>query len=73
VARDGDYHTRDLFTAIKNGDFPSWTLYMQIMPFAEAETYRCTRLFGSNAACSICAWLSVGLRFSISLPTLISG
>jgi len=40
AGQDGDYHTRDLFTAIKNGDFPSWTLYMQIMPFAEAETYR---------------------------------
>lgn len=37
---DGDYHTRDLFNAIKEGRFPSWTLYMQIMPFAEAETYR---------------------------------
>ncbi len=37
---DSDYHTRDLFNAIKKGEFPSWTLYMQIMPFAEAETYR---------------------------------
>lgn len=40
AGQDSDYHMRDLFTAIKNGDFPSWTLYMQIMPFAEAETYR---------------------------------
>ena len=31
---------RDLFNAIKAGDYPSWTLHMQIMPFAEAETYR---------------------------------
>jgi catalase len=37
---DGDYHTRDLYEAIQRGDHPSWTLYMQIMPFAEAETYR---------------------------------
>ncbi|WP_092875213.1 catalase [Izhakiella capsodis] len=37
---DGDYHTRDLFDAIKQGNFPSWTLFMQIMPFAEAESYR---------------------------------
>ncbi len=37
---DGDYHRRDLFNAIANGDFPSWTLFMQIMPFAEAKTYR---------------------------------
>jgi len=40
AGEDGDYHTRDLYEAIKAGDHPSWTLYMQIMPFAEAETYR---------------------------------
>ncbi len=28
-----------------------------------------TRLFGSNAACSISVWKSVGLRSSVSLPT----
>ncbi|MGH3505076.1 MAG: catalase [Nocardioidaceae bacterium] len=37
---DGDYHRRDLYDAIERGDHPSWTLYMQIMPFADAETYR---------------------------------
>jgi catalase len=37
---DPDYHTRDLFSAIKRGDYPSWTLKMQIMPFEDAKTYR---------------------------------
>ena len=37
---DGDYHQRDLYDAIKRGDYPSWTLHMQIMQFEEAETYR---------------------------------
>nr|WP_298415900.1 catalase [uncultured Halomonas sp.] len=37
---DGDYHTRDLFESIQNGNFPSWTLYVQIMPFEDAKTYR---------------------------------
>jgi catalase len=37
---DGDYHRRDLFNSIKKGDFPSWTLKMQIMPFEDAKTYR---------------------------------
>jgi catalase len=37
---DTDYHTRDLFEAIKRGDYPSWTLKMQIMPFEDAKTYR---------------------------------
>lgn len=37
---DADYHRRDLFNAIKQGNFPSWTLKVQIMPFDEAKTYR---------------------------------
>jgi catalase len=37
---DGDYHQRDLYEAIEGGEFPSWTLKMQIMPYAEAKTYR---------------------------------
>ena len=40
AGQDGDFHTRDLFEAIERGDFPSWTLRMQIMPFGDAETYR---------------------------------
>jgi catalase len=35
-----DCHRKDLFEAIRDGNFPSWTLYMQIMPFEEAKTYR---------------------------------
>ncbi|SBR47398.1 MULTISPECIES: catalase [unclassified Halomonas] len=37
---DADYHRRDLFEAIKRGDYPTWTLKMQIMPFDDAKTYR---------------------------------
>jgi catalase len=37
---DGDYHQRDLYEAIKRGDYPSWTLKMQIMPFDDAKSYR---------------------------------
>jgi catalase len=40
AGEDADYHRRDLFEAIKRGDFPSWTLKAQIMPFREAESYR---------------------------------
>jgi len=35
---DGDYHARDLHEAIKRGEFPGWTLKMQIMTFEEAKT-----------------------------------
>uniref|UniRef100_A0A914UPY7 Catalase n=1 Tax=Plectus sambesii TaxID=2011161 RepID=A0A914UPY7_9BILA len=34
---DPDYATRDLYNAIEKGEFPSWTFYVQIMTFAEAE------------------------------------
>lgn len=37
---DPDYHRADLHDAIERGEFPSWTLKVQIMPVAEAEGYR---------------------------------
>ncbi|MEV0295494.1 catalase [Nocardia sp. NPDC050710] len=37
---DTDCHLRDLWEAIDRGDYPSWTLHMQIMPFDDAKTYR---------------------------------
>ncbi|OBF47149.1 catalase [Mycobacterium sp. 852002-50816_SCH5313054-b] len=37
---DPDYHQRDLYSALERGDFPSWTLKMQIMTFEDAKTYR---------------------------------
>lgn len=40
AGEDSDYHRRDLFNAIDEGDFPSWTLNWQIMPFEDAKTYR---------------------------------
>lgn len=35
--KDPDYSIRDLFNAIAKGDFPSWNMFLQIMPFEEAE------------------------------------
>ena len=37
---DADAHRRDLFDAINRGEFPSWTLSVQIMPYADAKKYR---------------------------------
>ena len=37
---DGDYHQRDLYNAIAAGEYPSWSLKVQIMPFEDAKTYR---------------------------------
>ncbi len=40
VAEDPDFHRRDLFTAISRGEYPSWTLYVQVMPYEDAPSYR---------------------------------
>ena len=40
AGEDADYHQRDLYEAIERGEFPSWTLHVQIMPFEDAKTYR---------------------------------
>ncbi len=40
IAHDRDSHQRDLYNAIERGEFPRWTLRIQVMTEAEAETYR---------------------------------
>ncbi|SFQ68020.1 catalase [Halopseudomonas formosensis] len=40
VANDRESSQRDLYEAIERKDFPRWTMYVQIMPEAEAATYR---------------------------------
>ncbi len=40
AGEDSDYYIRDLFKSIEKGDHPSWTLYVQVMPYAEAADYR---------------------------------
>lgn len=37
---DADFHRADLFDAIARGEYPSWTLSVQVMPYADAKTYR---------------------------------
>jgi catalase len=37
--KDPDYAQRDLVDAIDRGDFPKWTLKIQIMPESEAKSY----------------------------------
>ncbi|MBX7257710.1 MAG: catalase [Candidatus Hydrogenedentes bacterium] len=40
AGEDPDYHTRHLFDAIARGERPKWTLYVQVMPEMDAETYK---------------------------------
>jgi catalase len=40
VNEDADFHRRDLYETIADGDFPSWTLSIQAMPYDDAKTYR---------------------------------
>lgn len=37
---DADYYRRDLFNAIAEGDYPAWDMYVQVMPYEDAKTYR---------------------------------
>lgn len=34
-----DYHREELFNSIEEGDYPSWTLYVQIIPYEDYKTY----------------------------------
>ncbi len=40
AGEDADYYRRDLYEAIERGDFPSWDVHVQIMPYADAKNYR---------------------------------
>ncbi|WP_329136260.1 catalase [Streptomyces sp. NBC_01476] len=40
AGEDTDSHQRDLREAIERGEFPSWTVQIQVMPAADAATYR---------------------------------
>jgi catalase len=37
---DADFHRRDLFEAIARGEHPSWRVFVQVMPYADAAEYR---------------------------------
>ncbi len=40
AGEDSDFHRRDLYESIESGDFPSWTMKVQVMPFDDAADYR---------------------------------
>ncbi len=40
VGKDRESHQRDLYEAIELGDFPKWKLCIQVMPEADAATYK---------------------------------
>merc|ERR1712179_448849 len=37
--QDPDYAIRDLYNSIADGNFPTWTMYIQVMTFEQAETW----------------------------------
>src|SRR5699024_9943220 len=40
VGQDTDHSRKDLFEAIERGDYPTWDVKVQIMPFDQAANYR---------------------------------
>jgi catalase len=39
AADDPDWDTRDLFESIETGDYPTWTVYVQVLDLADATSY----------------------------------
>jgi len=39
IGKDRESHQRDLFTSIERGEFPRWTLYIQVMTDEQARTF----------------------------------
>jgi catalase len=39
IAEDRESHQRDLFYTIEDGDYPTWTMYIQVMSHEEAEHF----------------------------------
>ncbi|CAI5763602.1 catalase-like isoform X1 [Podarcis lilfordi] len=39
ASEDPDYALRDLYNAIANANYPSWSFYIQVMTFEQAEKY----------------------------------
>ncbi|MDN6177224.1 MAG: catalase [Micrococcaceae bacterium] len=37
---DADFYRRDLYENIEAGNFPTWDVFVQIMPYEDAKTYR---------------------------------
>src|SRR5690606_18551281 len=40
IGSDRESHQRDLFEAIERGDYPKWTVSVQVMTQAQADTFR---------------------------------
>ena len=40
IGRDRESNQRDLYESIERGAFPRWTMFIQIMPEKDADTYR---------------------------------
>ncbi len=40
IAKDRESHQRDLYYAIENGQFPTWTVYIQVMTQEQADTFK---------------------------------
>ncbi|WP_433874642.1 catalase [Sinomonas atrocyanea] len=40
AGENADYYIQDLYENIAEGNFPSWDLFVQVMPYQDAKTYR---------------------------------
>lgn len=40
AGEEPDYHVRDMFNSIERGEYPAWTMMLQVMDPKKAENYR---------------------------------
>lgn len=40
AGEEPDYHVKDMYNAIERGDYPTWTMMLQVMDPKDAENYR---------------------------------
>lgn len=56
---DPDYAIRDLYNHISEGDFPSWSLKIQVMTFEEAEKFRYNPFDLTKVQCSLLSFIYI--------------
>lgn len=73
VAKDRESHQRDLYESIEKGDFPRWTMYIQVMTQEQAKAcsfnpFDLTKVWphGDYPLMEVGCWSSTGIRTIIS-------
>ena len=56
---DPDYAQRDLYNSIESGKFPSWSMFIQVMTFDEAENWKFNPFDLTKVCCDLLKMLKM--------------